>query len=39
MAEGIIRVDLAQQQDYRFAVRFGGAAGELMADEKEGAVS
>jgi uncharacterized OsmC-like protein len=33
MAEGTIRVDLTQQQDYRFAVRFGGAVPELVADE------
>lgn len=33
MAEETIRVELAQQQDYRFAVRFGGAAPELVADE------
>jgi uncharacterized OsmC-like protein len=31
MSEGIIRVDLTQQQDYRFAVRFAGV--EIIADE------
>jgi uncharacterized OsmC-like protein len=33
MAEELVRVELAQQQDYRFAVRFGGTVPELMADE------
>jgi uncharacterized OsmC-like protein len=33
MSEGTIRVDLTQQQDYRFAVRFGGSAPEMVADE------
>ena len=33
MADEIIRVELAQQQDYRFAVRFGGSVPELLADE------
>ena len=33
MSEGTIRVDLTQQQDYRFAVRFGGGAPEMVADE------
>ena len=33
MANEIVRVELAQQQDYRFAVRFGGGVAELVADE------
>lgn len=33
MAEELVRVELAQQQDYRFAVRFGGAVPDLLADE------
>jgi uncharacterized OsmC-like protein len=33
MAEETIRVELTQQQDYRFAVRFGGAVPDLLADE------
>src|SRR5690349_6995608 len=33
MAESIVRVDLAQQSDYRFMVSFGGAAPDLLADE------
>src|SRR3990167_5513407 len=33
MSEELVRVELAQQQDYRFAVRFGGTVPELMADE------
>lgn len=33
MAEETVRVELTQQQDYRFAVRFGGAVPELVADE------
>jgi uncharacterized OsmC-like protein len=33
MAEEAIRVDLTQQQDFRFAVRFGGAVPDLIADE------
>jgi len=33
MAEETIRVELAQQQDYRFTVRFGGAVPDLVADE------
>lgn len=33
MAEETVRVELTQQQDYRFAVRFGGAAAQLVADE------
>ncbi len=33
MAEENIRIELAQQQDYRFAVRFGGAVPDLIADE------
>jgi uncharacterized OsmC-like protein len=33
MAEETIRVELTQQQDYRFAVSFGGAVPELLADE------
>lgn len=33
MPDEIVRVELAQQQDYRFAVRFGGAVPELLADE------
>ena len=33
MADEIVRVELAQQQDYRFAVRFGGGVAELVADE------
>lgn len=33
MAEGIIRIELAQQQDYRFAVRFGDNVPDLVADE------
>lgn len=33
MAEGTIRVELTQQHDYRFGVRFGGAVPELVADE------
>lgn len=33
MAEEIVRIELAQQQDYRLAVRFGGSVPELMADE------
>ena len=33
MTEEITRVELAQQQDYRFVVRFGGAVADLVADE------
>jgi uncharacterized OsmC-like protein len=33
MVEETIRVELTQQQDYRFAVRFGGAVPDLLADE------
>ena len=33
MSEQTVRVDLTQQQDYRFAVRFGGSVAELIADE------
>ena len=33
MAGELVRVELAQQQDYRFAVNFGGAVPELIADE------
>ena len=33
MAEQTVRVELAQQQDYRFAVRFGGAIADVIADE------
>lgn len=33
MAEETIRVELTQQQDYGFAVRFGGAVPDLLADE------
>jgi len=33
MAEGTIRVELMQQEDYRFGVHFGGAVPELVADE------
>jgi uncharacterized OsmC-like protein len=33
MAEETVRVELTQQQDYRFAVRFGGAVPELVVDE------
>jgi uncharacterized OsmC-like protein len=33
MAEETIRIELTQQQDYRLAVRFGGAIPELIADE------
>ena len=29
----IIRIELEQQQDYQFKVRFGGAVPELLADE------
>jgi uncharacterized OsmC-like protein len=29
----LVRVELAQQQDYRFAVSFGGAVPQLLADE------
>jgi uncharacterized OsmC-like protein len=33
MAEEAIRVELTQQQDFRFAVRFGGTVPDLVADE------
>jgi uncharacterized OsmC-like protein len=33
MSEEMTRVELTQQQDYRFAVRGGGTVPELMADE------
>ena len=33
MAEETIRVELTQQQDYRFAARFGGSVPDLVADE------
>lgn len=33
MADDIVRVDLAQQGDYRFTVSFGGAVPDLLADE------
>ena len=33
MAEENIRIELAQQQDYRFTVRFGGNVPDLIADE------
>lgn len=33
MSEGTIRVDLTQQQDYRFAVRFGAGAPAIVVDE------
>ena len=33
MADELVRVDLTQQEDYRFAVRFGGTVPELVADE------
>jgi uncharacterized OsmC-like protein len=33
MAEGTIRVEMTQQQDYRLAVRFGGSVPDLVADE------
>jgi uncharacterized OsmC-like protein len=33
MSEELVRVELSQQQDYRFAVRFGGTVPELVADE------
>ena len=33
MSEQIVRVELAQQQDYRFAVHFGDAVPDLLADE------
>ena len=33
MSEELVRVELSQQQDYRFAVRFGGTVPELLADE------
>jgi uncharacterized OsmC-like protein len=33
MAEGTIRVELTQQQDYRFDVHLGGAAPDLLVDE------
>lgn len=33
MAEENIRIELAQQQDYRFTVHFGGAVPDLIADE------
>ena len=33
MAEETTRVELTQQQDYRFTVRFGGAVPDLLADE------
>jgi uncharacterized OsmC-like protein len=33
MSEELVRVELSQQQDYRFAVNFGGAVPELVADE------
>ena len=33
MAEEVVRVEMAQQQDYRFSVSFGGAVPVLTADE------
>ncbi len=33
MADELVRVDLTQLEDYRFAVRFGGTVPELVADE------
>lgn len=33
MSEENIRIELAQQQDYRFTVRFGGNVPDLIADE------
>jgi uncharacterized OsmC-like protein len=33
MSEELVRVELAQQEDYRFTVRFGGAVPDLVADE------
>jgi uncharacterized OsmC-like protein len=33
MSEELVRVELSQQQDYRFAVNFGGTVPELVADE------
>lgn len=33
MADELVRVDLTQQEDYRFAVHFGGTVPELVADE------
>lgn len=33
MSEELVRVELSQQQDYRFTVRFGGTVPELVADE------
>jgi len=33
VADELVRVELAQQQDYRFTVRFGEAVPDLLADE------
>jgi uncharacterized OsmC-like protein len=33
MSSDSVRVELAQQLDYRFTVRFGGAVPDLLADE------
>lgn len=33
MSEKLIRVELQQQQDYRFNLNFGGTAGTLLSDE------
>jgi len=33
MSAELVRVELAQQTDYRFAVRFGGTVPDLVADE------
>jgi uncharacterized OsmC-like protein len=33
MAEGLIRVELSQQRDYRLTVHFGEAVADLVADE------
>ncbi|MFY7867442.1 OsmC family protein [Roseateles sp.] len=33
MAEGLIHVELTQQQNYQFQIKFGGAAPDLLGDE------
>lgn len=33
MSEELVRVELTQQENFRFAVRFGGTVPELVADE------
>lgn len=33
MAEGLIHVELTQQQNYQFQIKFGGAAPNLLGDE------